>query len=140
MQETRTNVQDIEAKRKSIAFEYFDMIKSGRFKDGLRFFAPDCVTHNPYFAGDMNALTDAMIAANKQGVEQYPNAEFIVRHVLADGDMVAVHTDLRSDRSEPKQGGLRQVHLLRFDGDLIVEYWDITQQLMPDMPNAIGAF
>jgi predicted SnoaL-like aldol condensation-catalyzing enzyme len=140
MQETRTDVQDIEAQRKSIAIEYFDMIRSGRFKDGLRFFAPDCVTHNPYFAGDMSALTDAMIAANKQGVEQYPNAEFIVRHVLADGDMVAVHTDLRSDRSEPKQGGLRQVHLFRFDGDKIVEYWDITQQLMPDMPNADGAF
>jgi len=35
---------------------------------------------------------------------------------------------------------LRQVHLFRFEGDKIVEYWDITQQVLLDMPNASGAF
>lgn len=141
MQQTsRTELKDIEAQRKSIATEYFELIKAGKFKDGLKFFAPGCITHNPYFTGDINTLTDAMIEANKEGKEQFPNAEFVIRHVIADGDMVAVHTDLLGDRSDPGQGGLRQMHLFRFEGNKIIEYWDITQQVTPDMPNAAGAF
>jgi predicted SnoaL-like aldol condensation-catalyzing enzyme len=132
--------RNIEEQRRSIANEYFELIKAGKFKDGLKFFAPGCVTHNPYFTGDMNALTDAMIAANQEMSGQFPKAEFVVRHVLADGDMVMVHTDLLGDRSDPGQGGLRQAHVFRFDGDKIVEYWDITQQMTPDLPNAGGAF
>ena len=42
--------------------------------------------------------------------------------------------------SNPSNGGLRQVHLFRFSGDKIVEYWDITQQVPENAPNAAGAF
>ena len=31
------------------------------------------------------------------------------------------------------------MHLFRFEGDKIVEYWDITQQILPSMLNA-GSF
>jgi predicted SnoaL-like aldol condensation-catalyzing enzyme len=57
-----------------------------------------------------------------------------MRNVLADGDVVAVQTQLSS--SNPSNGGLRQVHLFRFSGDKIVEYWDITQQVLENAPNA----
>jgi len=60
--------------------------------------------------------------------------------VLVDGDMAAAYTVLLNSKSNPGQGGLRQVHLFRFEGDKIAEYWDITQQIMPSMPNAGGAF
>jgi predicted SnoaL-like aldol condensation-catalyzing enzyme len=58
--------------------------------------------------------------------------------VLADGDLVAVHTQLSSPN--PNNGGLRQVHLFRFSNLKIVEYWDITQQVLENAPNAAGAF
>ena len=78
----------------------------------------------------MEELTDAMIAVQKQGSQgilKGSTADFrlIIRHVLAEGDIVAVHTQI--SRSEPSSGGLRQVHLFRFSGDKIVEYWDITK-------------
>jgi predicted SnoaL-like aldol condensation-catalyzing enzyme len=38
--------------------------------------------------------------------------------------MVAVHTQIAS--SSPKLHGMRQIHLFRFKGDKISEYWDIT--------------
>jgi predicted SnoaL-like aldol condensation-catalyzing enzyme len=132
--------RQMESARKNIALEFFNLIGQGKFKEGLRFFAPGCKTHNPYIAGNMETLTDAMVAANKEGTAKNPEAEFAVKHVLADGDLVAVHTQLLSSKSNPSQGGLRQIHLFRFEGDKIVEYWDVTQQLMPDMPNAAGAF
>ena len=129
-----------ETDRKNIAIEYFRLISMGKFKEGLRFFAPDCKTHNPYSSGSMDDLTNAMIAVNEEGASKYPEAEFVIKHVLADGDLVAVHTQLLSNKSKPNEGGLRQVHVFRFDDDRIVEYWDISQQVLPNMPNASGAF
>ncbi len=129
-----------EADRKKIAIGFLNLGLSGKFKEGLKFFSHDCKTHNPFFAGGMDTLTDAMDAANKEGTSRYPEAEFTVRYALADEDFVAVYTQLLSNKSKPSEGGLRQVHLFRFKDDKIVEYWDITQQVTPDMPNASGAF
>lgn len=129
--------------QKDIAVEFLNLIGLGRPKEGLRFFTPDCKTHNPYVIGGMDALVDAMIAVQKKGAEGIRKgspADFklIVRNVLSDGDLVAVHTQLSS--SNPNNGGLRQVHLFRFSDDKIVEYWDITQQVLENAPNATGAF
>jgi predicted SnoaL-like aldol condensation-catalyzing enzyme len=129
--------------RKDIALEFLSLVGSGRPKDGLFFFDPDCKTHNPYMLGGMNELTDAMIAVQKQaagGIIKGSTADFklIIRQVIADGDIVAVHTQISS--SKPSEGGLRQVHLFRFIGEKIVEYWDITQMVPENAPNADGAF
>ena len=129
--------------RKIIATEFLNLIAAGTPKDGLLFFDADCKTHNPYIAGGMNELIDAMIAVQKQGSEgiiKGSKADFklTIRQVLADGDMVAVHTQLAG--SNPKDGGLRQVHIFRFMGEKIVEYWDITQMIAANAPNAEGAF
>lgn len=134
------NIRQKEIDRKNIALQYFGLVSQGKFKEGLRFFSPDCKTHNPFIAGNMDVLTDAMNAANTEGSSKYPEAEFNVKNVLADGDLVAVHTQLLSSKSKPNEGGLRQVHLFRFEDNKIVEYWDITQQILPNMPNSSGAF
>ena len=134
------NIRQREIDRKNIALQYFGLVSQGKFKEGLRFFSSDCKTHNPFIAGNMDVLTDAMNAANTEGSSKYPEAEFAVKNVLADGDLVAVHTQLLSSKSKPGEGGLRQVHLFRFEDNKIVEYWDITQQILPNMPNSIGAF
>ena len=128
--------------RKVNAVKFLGFIAAGKPKDGLRFFAPDCKTHNPYTVGGMNELTDAMIAVQKQGsggIVKGSTADFklVVKHVIADGDLVAVHTQLASPN--PSAGGLRQVHLFRFSEDKIVEYWDITQFIPEGAPNAAGA-
>jgi predicted SnoaL-like aldol condensation-catalyzing enzyme len=91
----------------------------------------------------MNELTDAMIAVQKQAAEgiikgSIADFKLIIRQVIAEGDMVAVHTQISS--SKPSEGGLRQIHLFRFMGDKIVEYWDITQNIPENAPNAAGAF
>ncbi len=134
---------DANRKHKEAAVKFLSLIAAGKPKDGLVFFAPDCITHNPYTAGDMNALTDALIEVQKQGsggIVKGSTADFrlAIKHVLADGDMVAVYTTLAS--SNPGAGGLRQVHLFRFKNDKVVEYWDITQLVPENAPNATGAF
>ncbi len=120
--------------------KFFELVPQGKFKEGLQFFAPDCKTHNPYVGGSITNLIDAMIAANKEGTAKNLNAAFFVRHVLAEGDYVAAHTELFNEESNPEDGGLRQIHLFRFEGDKIAEYWDISQLVTPNLPNTAGAF
>ena len=129
-----------ETDNKNIALDYFKLISSGNFKEGLQFFSPDCKTHNPYVSGSMETLTDAMIAASKDMASKSKETSFVIKNILADGDLVAVHTELLNTKLKPAEGGLRQVHVFRFDKNKIVEYWDITQQILPNMPNAGGAF
>jgi predicted SnoaL-like aldol condensation-catalyzing enzyme len=85
--------------------EYFKLVSAGKFKEGLSFFAPDCKTHNPFISGSMENLTDAMIAAGKDLSAQNTDPEFAVRHVLADGDLVAVHTEFLNSKSKPREEG-----------------------------------
>jgi predicted SnoaL-like aldol condensation-catalyzing enzyme len=126
--------------RRHTVIEFFRLIGQGRIKEGLGFFAPDCKQHNPYILGGIDALLESMTSAFKEGTAKYPEADFKVVNFLVDGDAVMVHTQLLNRKESPEQGGLRQAHLFRFKGDKIVEYWDITQQITPDMPNASGAF
>jgi predicted SnoaL-like aldol condensation-catalyzing enzyme len=127
-------------KRKKVVGDFFDLVGQGRQKEGIRFFAPDCRQHNPYVNGGMETLFESMAAA-QQEAPKYPDPFFAVRSILADGDFVAAHTELLGSKFNPGAGGLRQVHLFRFGkDDKIVEYWDITQMVQPDMPNAANAF
>ena len=127
-------------KHREIVDEYFKLIAMQKFQDVLQFFDPACKTHNPYISGSMVDISKGMAAANKEGRSQNPDASFTVRYILEEADMVAAYTNLLNDKAKPGAGGLRQVHLFRFEGDKIVEYWDVTQQIMPDMPNTGGAF
>ena len=135
-----TNAGD-SSRRKKIVREFFELVMQGRQKEGLRFFAANCRQHNPYFRGGMDALFKAMASVQQKEAPKYPDSHFAVKRVLADGDFVAAHTELLSSKSKPGEGGLRQVHLFRFNkSDKIVEYWDITQHVEPDLPNTANAF
>jgi predicted SnoaL-like aldol condensation-catalyzing enzyme len=125
---------------KKIVSEFFRLVAEGKPKEGLRFFAPDCRQHNPYVRGGMAALLDSMASVqDKEGPN--PDTSFSIKHVLSDQDLVVVHTELLSSKSDPGQGGLRQAHIFRFgNANKIVEYWDLTQMVQPDMPNAANAF
>jgi predicted SnoaL-like aldol condensation-catalyzing enzyme len=73
----------------------------------------------------MDALLDSMSKVQQSGQMGPSDIRFHIKHVLADGNLVAVHTTLESKSDASK--GLRQVHLFRFRGDKIAEYWDVTQ-------------
>ena len=134
---------DANKAHKDIVVEFLRLVASGEPEDGLIFFDPDCKTHNPYTAGGIKELIDAIIAVQKQsaeGIMKGSQADFklIIRQVIADGDMVVVHTQVAG--SKPSDGGLRQAHIFRFIDNKIVEYWDITQNIPENAPNAEGAF
>ena len=125
---------------KQIAIAFINLGLTGKFSDGLKYFLPSCKTHNPYISRNIETLIQAMDGTNKEGKGQYPNAEFTIKQAIEEKDLVALHTELFNDKTKPDQGSLRQMQLFSFERDKLVEYWDITQQVTPNMPNAVGAF
>ena len=108
--------------------------------DGLKYFTADCIQHNPYVKGGMKELFDSMVAAMSAMPKEFVDPELKVRQVVAEGDTLAVYTQLLASKSNQAKGGLRQVHIFRFRGNRACEYWDVTQMITPDMQNAGGAF
>lgn len=125
--------------RKRLVRDFFSLVMQGRQMEALRYFSPNCVQHNPYVHGGMKELFESMSAVQRD--TKFSNSGFVIKSVLADGDMVVVHTELLANKAKPAEGGLRQAHLFRFGrGNKVVEYWDISQMVAPDMPNPAGAF
>ncbi len=129
--------------QKEAAVKFLSYIAAGNPKGGLKFFSSDCKTHNPFTLGGMEEVTNAMIAVQKKGsagIITGSTADFKLKihQVIAEVDLVAVYTVLSG--AQPTDGGLRQVHLFRFSGDKVIEYWDITQVVPENAPNVAAAF
>ena len=95
--------------------------------------APDFIHHNPWFEG----TAEALLAGMEQNAKENPGKELEVLRTLADGDLVAVHSRVRMKRGAPWHA---LVHIFRFEGDRIVELWDISQEMPADSPNRHGMF
>lgn len=89
--------------------------------------------HNPFFAAGFSALKQAMADIQVQA----PTKQLTVKHVLGDGDLVAVHSHLNVQPGEP---GMSVLHLFRFRAGKIVELWDVGQAIPEQSPNQDGAF
>jgi predicted SnoaL-like aldol condensation-catalyzing enzyme len=135
----KTTTKGSPATRKKIVGEFFASL--GAPHTALKLFAPDARQHNPYITGGMEALMDSIVAEQKKWTPKFDDFDFAVKRIFAEGDMVAAHTELLYSKSRPSEGGLRQVHLFRFDDkNRIAEYWDISQMVTKEEPNPGNAF
>lgn len=120
--------------RKDAAVEFLQLVVAGRIDEAYqKHVNMGGMHHNPFFPAGFPALQKAMADNHAQ----FPDKKLFVKHVLGDGDFVAVHSHL-----VPKSGdaGMVVVHLFRFQGGRIVEFWDCGQPIPADSPNRDGAF
>lgn len=89
--------------------------------------------HNAYFKGDAHSLMNAMLESDKH----LPNRSFEIKRVIHDGDLVAIHSHMKPD---PTHLGYAVMHIMRFNGNKIVEMWDFGQEVPKDTPNENGMF
>ncbi|HSA54642.1 MAG TPA: nuclear transport factor 2 family protein [Gemmatimonadaceae bacterium] len=134
MQETSLAGVTPAATRKQIATSFLRDVATGRVREAfLAHVAADFRHHNAYFRGDAKSLMTAM----EENARQNPQKALDVHHALEDGDLVAVHSHVRHSPDDP---GAALVHLFRFQGNRIVELWDIAQMITADSPNENGIF
>ncbi|HUL42767.1 MAG TPA: nuclear transport factor 2 family protein [Bacteroidota bacterium] len=127
-------VDDKIQSRKASAVDFLQLIVSGEVDEAYKKYADmKGKHHNPYVPAGLPSLQKAMADDNVRS----PGKKLTVKNVLADGNLVAVHSHLVMRQGET---GMIVVHLFRFDGDRIMEFWDCGQQIPPDSPNKDGAF
>jgi predicted SnoaL-like aldol condensation-catalyzing enzyme len=121
--------------RKQMAQTFLQWCATGRVKEAYdAFVATDFKHHNAFYPGDAQSLMRGMEDAAKQD----PTKQLDVQRVIEDGDLVAVHSHLTQRDARAKD--LAVVHILRFAGDRIAEFWDVAQLIPPSSPNANGMF
>ena len=120
--------------RKQAAVSFLRMCASGRSREGFeRFAAPGFRHHNPHFPDDANSLATAM----DDNARENPEKELTVLHAIAEGDLVAVHSEVHHKKGDRGAG---VVHIFRYEGDKVVELWDLGEEVPADSPNASGMF
>ncbi len=120
--------------RKEVALSFLRLAASGRVREVRdKHVAAGFRHHNPHFRGDAESL----IRGIEENAAKNPNAVLEVQRAIEEGDFVAVHSHVRMKPSEP---GLALVHIFKFQGDRIVELWDMGQPVPEDSPNENGMF
>ena len=89
--------------------------------------------HNPYFEGSAPSLAAGMAENSRQ----FPDKVLEVKHAVAEGDLVVIHSHVRLT---PGDLGVALVHIFRFDNGRIVELWDLGQAVPESSPNQYGMF
>ncbi len=119
---------------KEAAASFLHLASSGKVKEAYQtYVGSNFRHHNPYFPGNAEALRAAM----EENATQNPNKTIEIKHTLEDGDLVAVHACVRL---KPGDLGIATVHIFRFEGDRIVELWDVGQPVPEKSLNENGMF
>ena len=119
---------------KAVALSFLRLAAAGKSREAFqKHVAPGFRHHNPYFRGDAEALMTAM----DENAAQNPDKVFEVQRALEDGDLVAVHSRVQMKPGAPE---IAVVHIFKFQGDRIVELWDLGQEIAKDSPNENGPF
>jgi predicted SnoaL-like aldol condensation-catalyzing enzyme len=120
------------AKRET-AVNFLKLASSGKLDEAYDLVSPNFLHHNAYFPGDAESLKAGMAEAHKK----FPNTELDVKHIFEEGDLVAVHSRVQHS---PETQEIAVVHIFRFEGEKIVELWDVGMEVPKDSPNQNGAF
>jgi len=121
--------------KKQIAISFLKLAGMGQVKEAYdKNVASDFIHHNQHFKGDRHSLMIAMEEAHKAS----PNKSIDVKQSFEDGSFVITHSLVM--RQNPDARPIAVVHIFRFEGDKIVELWDLGQEIMKDSPNENGPF
>jgi predicted SnoaL-like aldol condensation-catalyzing enzyme len=123
-----------ESNREHAAVSFLKLAASGKLDEAYgNYVARNFRHHNPYFAGDAECLKKGMAEA----AAKFPDTTLEVQHIFEEGELVAVHSRVQHGPDEPE---ISVVHIFRFEGDRIVELWDVGQVAPADSPNEYGMF
>ena len=119
---------------KESAISFLKLASSGKVRDAYsKFVGEGFKHHNPYFEGSAEALEAGM----QENADQNPEKSLDVKQALAEGDLVAVYSEVHHRRGDH---GAAVVHIFRFENGRIVELWDVGQEVPENSPNQYGMF
>lgn len=129
-----TNAGTQNSPHKAAAVSFLNMVIAGNIQEAFeKYVSKGMRHHNIWFKGDSASLEKAMLESHLQ----FPNKIIDIKHVVEEGNMVAVHAHVRF---KTEDSGWALVHFFLFEGDLIIEMWDMGQEIPENSPNENGMF
>jgi len=122
-------MMDTAARRKAIVLEFLTKTFTDRDFTALdRWLSPDYIQHNP--------LIPPKRAGLRALVEKYPEGRHYEpgKILIAEGDLVMAHGRYSGGGGKT----LIAADIFRFEGDLIVEHWDVLQEEVPTEKTVAG--
>jgi predicted SnoaL-like aldol condensation-catalyzing enzyme len=98
-----------------------------------RYVRPDYIQHNPLAPDGAEALKNLGVAVH----QQFPDAEYDVKRVISEGDLVLVHSNVVMT---PGTRGMAVFDIFRFQGGKIAEHWDVGQNVPESSANGNDMF
>ncbi|WP_346856676.1 hypothetical protein [uncultured Draconibacterium sp.] len=115
-----------------IAQSFLTFVIAGKIREAFdRFIAPEFIHHNQYFKGDRQSLQQAM----QEDYNDNPNKSIEIKKVYTDKETVITHSLVLREHLE-----IAVIHIFRFEGNKVVESWDLGQLIDKDSPNQNGLF
>jgi len=125
------NQEAIEEQNKKIAIEFYNAaLNEKNWEKTKSFIGNRYVQHNLHAADGPEGLK-AHIEFLKR---DFPKNHGEIKHVLADGDLVALHIH---NRRSPEIRGFAVVDIFRIENGKVVEHWDVVQSI-PDPKDAMN--
>lgn len=119
--------------KKEIADSFLKMASCGKVQDAYaKYIHPKFRHHNPYFKGDRQSLLKGM----EENARQFPEKTYQTLRAVEEGNFVAIHGRV----ALAPDSNWSVVHIFRFEGNLIVEEWEATQDVPQESPNDNGIF
>jgi predicted SnoaL-like aldol condensation-catalyzing enzyme len=119
---------------KEIAVSFLQLASSGKVREAYeKYIHPDFHHHNPYFKGDRESLLKGM----EESADRFQHKIFEALRVLEDENLVAVHGKVHL---QPDMPWIALIHIFRFEGNLIIEEWEASQEVPNETPNENGFF
>ncbi|WP_405539344.1 nuclear transport factor 2 family protein [Streptomyces sp. NBC_00075] len=122
------------AANKKVVVRFFNQLfNEGDLSAIDTYVRPDLIQHNPAVADRATGLR-TFVADLKA---QYPESSVSIKRVVAEGDLVAVHSNFIL---EPGTKGLTVVNILRMQDGRIAETWEVSQQVPDAIPSGNDMF
>jgi len=121
--------------QKSAAIEFLDIaFNQGEPEEAVsKYVGASYVQHNPQVPDGADALIEFVRNFRKQ----FPEMRLETMRAVSEDGMVVTHSHLTLTPGEP---GLAIADLFRFEGDKVVEHWDVIQNIPEKSANSNGMF
>ncbi|WP_328508032.1 MULTISPECIES: nuclear transport factor 2 family protein [unclassified Streptomyces] len=98
-----------------------------------RYVRPDYIQHNPFAPDGAEALKNLGVGFH----QRFPDAEYDVKRVISEGDLVVVHSNMVTT---PGTRGAAVFDIFRFQDGKIAEHWDVSQNVPETSANGNDMF
>jgi predicted SnoaL-like aldol condensation-catalyzing enzyme len=127
--------KSVQEKNKAIVLDFYDLAfnKHKPTEAAAKYIGTQYVQHNPHVPNGAKPFTEYFEGFFKEN----PQSHVVVAHVLADGDLVALHLNSKLNKDDR---GDAVVDFFRLKDGKIIEHWDVIQPVPEKTANGNTMF